>query len=186
MAGTSKTVKDVPSHEFVRAYAAHLKRSGKVSVTCPSPGRWGSRKLIWEVLWRWRSFFEKLNGCYAGTNICWSVIVNVYRGSYVWPSLGGFPAARTNVCFWGHLLGSVSVFQFIFPIVSTIWDGMEATSFVSLVYVWMWCILKFQRVGFCQNNNVQGAGSLWWGLELHQSWYDARISTFILNVNVFC
>ncbi|KAH8975310.1 hypothetical protein BDL97_01G149700 [Sphagnum fallax] len=37
MAGTSKTVKDVPSHEFVRAYATHLKRSRKVSVTCPSP-----------------------------------------------------------------------------------------------------------------------------------------------------
>jgi ribosomal protein S19E (S16A) len=32
-------VKDVPSHDFVRAYAAHLKRSGKVSVTCPSPRR---------------------------------------------------------------------------------------------------------------------------------------------------
>ncbi len=31
MAGTAKTVKDVPSHDFVRAYAAHLKRSGKVS-----------------------------------------------------------------------------------------------------------------------------------------------------------
>ncbi len=31
MASTAKTVKDVPSHDFVRAYAAHLKRSGKVS-----------------------------------------------------------------------------------------------------------------------------------------------------------
>ncbi len=31
MAGTAKTVKDVSSHDFVRAYAAHLKRSGKVS-----------------------------------------------------------------------------------------------------------------------------------------------------------
>jgi len=31
MAGTAKTVKDVASHDFVRAYAAHLKRSGKVS-----------------------------------------------------------------------------------------------------------------------------------------------------------
>jgi hypothetical protein len=26
----TKTVKDVSSHEFVRSYAAHLKRSGKV------------------------------------------------------------------------------------------------------------------------------------------------------------
>jgi hypothetical protein len=32
MASTAKTVKDVPSHDFVRAYAAHLKRSGKVNV----------------------------------------------------------------------------------------------------------------------------------------------------------
>ncbi|EFJ08602.1 hypothetical protein SELMODRAFT_153225 [Selaginella moellendorffii] len=32
MAATSKTVKDVSSHEFVRAYAAHLKRSGKVEL----------------------------------------------------------------------------------------------------------------------------------------------------------
>jgi len=32
MAATAKTVKDVPSHEFVRAYAAHLKRSGKIEV----------------------------------------------------------------------------------------------------------------------------------------------------------
>jgi hypothetical protein len=31
MASTAKTVKDVPSHDFVRAYAAHLKRSGKVT-----------------------------------------------------------------------------------------------------------------------------------------------------------
>eukprot|EP00245_Coleochaete_scutata_P001025 TRINITY_DN11250_c0_g1_i1.p1 TRINITY_DN11250_c0_g1~~TRINITY_DN11250_c0_g1_i1.p1 ORF type:complete len:171 (-),score=31.75 TRINITY_DN11250_c0_g1_i1:834-1274(-) len=29
---TAKTVKDVPSHEFVRAYAAHLKRTGKIEV----------------------------------------------------------------------------------------------------------------------------------------------------------
>lgn len=37
MAGTAKTVKDVSSHDFVRAYAAHLKRSGKVSqnLCCP-------------------------------------------------------------------------------------------------------------------------------------------------------
>lgn len=28
---TAKTVKDVSPHEFVKAYAAHLKRSGKVS-----------------------------------------------------------------------------------------------------------------------------------------------------------
>lgn len=27
---TGKTVKDVSPHEFVKAYAAHLKRSGKV------------------------------------------------------------------------------------------------------------------------------------------------------------
>lgn len=27
---TGSTVKDVPAHEFVRAYAAHLKRTGKV------------------------------------------------------------------------------------------------------------------------------------------------------------
>lgn len=27
---TAKTVKDVSPHEFVKAYAAHLKRSGKV------------------------------------------------------------------------------------------------------------------------------------------------------------
>jgi small subunit ribosomal protein S19e len=32
MAGTAKTVKDVSSHDFVRAYAAHLKRSGKIEV----------------------------------------------------------------------------------------------------------------------------------------------------------
>ncbi len=31
MASTAKTVKDVPSHDFVRAYAAHLQRSGKVT-----------------------------------------------------------------------------------------------------------------------------------------------------------
>lgn len=31
----AKTVKDVSSHEFVRNYAAHLKRSGKVpGVVC--------------------------------------------------------------------------------------------------------------------------------------------------------
>ncbi|KAI5071307.1 hypothetical protein GOP47_0013558 [Adiantum capillus-veneris] len=29
---TAKTVKDVSPHEFVRAYAAHLKRSGKIEV----------------------------------------------------------------------------------------------------------------------------------------------------------
>lgn len=29
----AKTVKDVPSHEFVRNYAAHLKRSGKVPLS---------------------------------------------------------------------------------------------------------------------------------------------------------
>jgi ribosomal protein S19E (S16A) len=33
MAATAKTVKDVQSHEFVKAYAAHLKRTGKVSPT---------------------------------------------------------------------------------------------------------------------------------------------------------
>ncbi|KAJ7240363.1 hypothetical protein O6H91_20G063800 [Diphasiastrum complanatum] len=32
MAVTAKTVKDVSSHEFVRAYAAHLKRSGKIEL----------------------------------------------------------------------------------------------------------------------------------------------------------
>lgn len=30
MAATAKTVKDVSPHEFVKAYSAHLKRSGKV------------------------------------------------------------------------------------------------------------------------------------------------------------
>eukprot|EP00850_Spirogloea_muscicola_P008396 SM000044S16043 [mRNA] locus=s44:791545:792884:+ [translate_table: standard] len=30
MAAAAKTVKDVPSHDFVRAYAAHLKRTGKL------------------------------------------------------------------------------------------------------------------------------------------------------------
>ena len=29
---TAKTVKDVSPHEFVKAYSAHLKRSGKVIV----------------------------------------------------------------------------------------------------------------------------------------------------------
>lgn len=29
---TARTVKDVSPHEFVKAYAAHLKRSGKVCV----------------------------------------------------------------------------------------------------------------------------------------------------------
>jgi len=30
---TGRTVKDVSPHEFVKAYAAHLKRSGKVSLS---------------------------------------------------------------------------------------------------------------------------------------------------------
>jgi hypothetical protein len=30
-ASTARTVKDVNPHEFVKAYSAHLKRSGKVS-----------------------------------------------------------------------------------------------------------------------------------------------------------
>ena len=30
---TARTVKDVSPHEFVKAYAAHLKRSGKVSLS---------------------------------------------------------------------------------------------------------------------------------------------------------
>jgi len=29
---TAKTVKDVSPHEFVKAYSAHLKRSGKVII----------------------------------------------------------------------------------------------------------------------------------------------------------
>eukprot|EP00243_Klebsormidium_subtile_P003333 TRINITY_DN16698_c0_g1_i1.p1 TRINITY_DN16698_c0_g1~~TRINITY_DN16698_c0_g1_i1.p1 ORF type:complete len:189 (+),score=52.35 TRINITY_DN16698_c0_g1_i1:68-568(+) len=32
MAATAKTVKDVQSHEFVKAYAAHLKRTGKIEL----------------------------------------------------------------------------------------------------------------------------------------------------------
>ncbi|KAG6420972.1 hypothetical protein SASPL_117518 [Salvia splendens] len=32
MAATAKTVKDVSPHEFVKAYAAHLKRSGKMEL----------------------------------------------------------------------------------------------------------------------------------------------------------
>lgn len=32
MAATARTVKDVSPHEFVKAYAAHLKRSGKVNI----------------------------------------------------------------------------------------------------------------------------------------------------------
>ncbi|MFS7970929.1 putative ribosomal protein S19e [Helianthus anomalus] len=31
---TARTVKDVSPHEFVKGYAAHLKRSGKVFVEC--------------------------------------------------------------------------------------------------------------------------------------------------------
>ncbi|XP_047951526.1 40S ribosomal protein S19-1-like [Salvia hispanica] len=32
MAAAAKTVKDVSSHEFVKSYAAHLKRSGKMEL----------------------------------------------------------------------------------------------------------------------------------------------------------
>jgi hypothetical protein len=45
---SAKTVKDVSSHEFVRAYAAHLKRSGKV-VLFSSP-------LFFFSLLQWTSF----------------------------------------------------------------------------------------------------------------------------------
>jgi hypothetical protein len=42
-ASTARTVKDVNPHEFVKAYSAHLKRSGKVtlhdSLTFPSDSR---------------------------------------------------------------------------------------------------------------------------------------------------
>jgi len=32
---TARTVKDVNPHEFVKAYSAHLKRSGKVTPPAP-------------------------------------------------------------------------------------------------------------------------------------------------------
>lgn len=42
---TARTVKDVSPHEFVKAYSAHLKRSGKVNLHKASHKR--RRMCIW-------------------------------------------------------------------------------------------------------------------------------------------
>jgi hypothetical protein len=47
-ASTARTVKDVNPHEFVKAYSAHLKRSGKVTVpdSPPSPSDSTQQRMV--------------------------------------------------------------------------------------------------------------------------------------------
>ena len=46
-ASTARTVKDVNPHEFVKAYSAHLKRSGKVTVPDSPPSHLIRRYKEW-------------------------------------------------------------------------------------------------------------------------------------------
>lgn len=173
----AKTVKDVPSHEFVRNYAAHLKRSGKVGARAvEESSRW--RKFVCAFFGRgpwWSCMALCPHGKWGGYSLLfqcngmWGAGFSTYfwgsPSSMVYENVrGAFRVLGPGACSWCFCIGVGPVAVGKARIKSL---GACMCFYLFLFFAdWSSCL------GWpCEDCYIQGISSLWCWLVLRQSWY---------------